>query len=241
MCSTAILVRFFQPHLFCSVHHVYIDGHIHVSIYRQRFICVYHIYVFRMETYVSLHCAAALSMLLAICVGKPLITCRFPLQRASNAKLLSMVSRQKDPTRHAYAWQIGPFWQDTLVIIIDFMINYSLRNYEKKTYSTLLPECYPCWWPGLAQLYQSFGPIYLWHYVGFLWNPHNRLPIAHPLGQAMGCLLWVQSQIYVRADSRFVPSQWETLLRSNAISHWLGCKPRISPVCSAVIAVLYVI
>ena len=28
----------------------------------------------------------------------------------------SMVSCQKGPTRHAYAWQIGPFWQDTLVI-----------------------------------------------------------------------------------------------------------------------------
>ena len=26
------------------------------------------------------------------------------------------VSCQKDPTRHAYAWQIGPFWQDTLVL-----------------------------------------------------------------------------------------------------------------------------
>ena len=26
----------------------------------------------------------------------------------------SMVSRQKGPTHHAYAWQIGPFWQDTL-------------------------------------------------------------------------------------------------------------------------------
>ena len=25
-----------------------------------------------------------------------------------------MVSRQKGPNRHAYAWQIGPFWQDTL-------------------------------------------------------------------------------------------------------------------------------
>ena len=25
-----------------------------------------------------------------------------------------MVSWQKGPTRHAYAWQIGPFWQDTL-------------------------------------------------------------------------------------------------------------------------------
>ena len=26
----------------------------------------------------------------------------------------SMVSYQKGPTRHAYAWQIGPFWQNTL-------------------------------------------------------------------------------------------------------------------------------
>ena len=28
----------------------------------------------------------------------------------------SMVSCQKGPTRHADAWQIGPFWQDTLEI-----------------------------------------------------------------------------------------------------------------------------
>ena len=26
----------------------------------------------------------------------------------------SRVSCQKGPTRHAYAWQIGPVWQDTL-------------------------------------------------------------------------------------------------------------------------------
>ena len=26
----------------------------------------------------------------------------------------SMVFCQKGPARHAYAWQIGPFWQDTL-------------------------------------------------------------------------------------------------------------------------------
>ena len=26
---------------------------------------------------------------------------------------ISRVSCQKGPTRHAYAWQIGPFWQDT--------------------------------------------------------------------------------------------------------------------------------
>ena len=29
---------------------------------------------------------------------------------------ISMVSCQKGPTSHAYAWQIGPFWQDTLDI-----------------------------------------------------------------------------------------------------------------------------
>ena len=29
-------------------------------------------------------------------------------------KYKSRVSCQKGPTRHAYAWQIGPFWQDTL-------------------------------------------------------------------------------------------------------------------------------
>ena len=29
---------------------------------------------------------------------------------------ISMVSCQKGPTHHAYAWQIGPFWQDTLDI-----------------------------------------------------------------------------------------------------------------------------
>ena len=27
---------------------------------------------------------------------------------------ISMVSCQKGPTSHAYAWHLGPFWQDTL-------------------------------------------------------------------------------------------------------------------------------
>ena len=30
------------------------------------------------------------------------------------------------------------------------------------------------------------------------------------------------STCYSRADSRFVPSQWETMLQSNTVSHWLG-------------------
>ena len=38
------------------------------------------------------------------------------LQCSNGYKHRSMVSCQKGPTRHAYAWQIGPFWQDTLEI-----------------------------------------------------------------------------------------------------------------------------
>ena len=33
-----------------------------------------------------------------------------------------MVSSQKGPTRHAYAWQIGPFWQDTLEFPMHLLI-----------------------------------------------------------------------------------------------------------------------
>ena len=38
---------------------------------------------------------------------------------------ISMVSYQKGPTNHAYAWQIGPFWQDTLDVCynIRFVVN----------------------------------------------------------------------------------------------------------------------
>ena len=35
-------------------------------------------------------------------------------QFASSNIVLTMVSCQKGPTHHAYAWRIGPFWQDTL-------------------------------------------------------------------------------------------------------------------------------
>ena len=37
------------------------------------------------------------------------------------ALLNSRVSCQKGPTRQAYAWQIGPFWQDTLEMSGDLL------------------------------------------------------------------------------------------------------------------------
>ena len=39
-----------------------------------------------------------------------------------------MVSCQKGPTRHAYAWQIGLFWQDTLVIWMTNEISRGLSS-----------------------------------------------------------------------------------------------------------------
>ena len=44
-----------------------------------------------------------------------------------------------------------------------------------------------------------------------------------------GVLLMEPEALFnIRADSRFPPSQWETVLQSNALS-LAGCKPRISP------------
>ena len=38
----------------------------------------------------------------------------FKFEIETQSKYITMVSCQKGPTRHAYAWQIGPFWQDAL-------------------------------------------------------------------------------------------------------------------------------
>ena len=35
-------------------------------------------------------------------------------------------------------------------------------------------------------------------------------------------VLTIRHQRYFRSDSRLAPSQWETALQSNAVSHWLG-------------------
>ena len=50
------------------------------------------------------------------------------------SKAYSMVSCQKGPTRHAYAWQIGPFWQNTLVFKL-----------TTKKPSKLCITCHLCW------------------------------------------------------------------------------------------------
>ena len=49
-----------------------------------------------------------------------------------------------------------------------------------------------------------------------IWNQMNYTISDNSNYKSQGCLR------HCRADSRLVPSQWETALQSNAVSHWLG-------------------
>ena len=71
------------------------------------------------------HQMETFSELLAICAGNSPVTGTQYLKVTT-----SMVSGQKGPTRHAYAWQIGPFWQDTLDIcsVISTTLFRALEN-----------------------------------------------------------------------------------------------------------------
>ena len=73
-------------------------------------------------------------------------------------------------------------------------------------------------------IFEDFGPrsSYIGHgwvitSSGILWDViMHSCPIYLLLVPLMECTE------QIRADSRFVPSQWEMALQSNAISHWLG-------------------
>ena len=74
--------------------------------------------------------------------------------------------------------------------------------------------------PGNIQGHLTARPLVIpTSFQGSLWVPYT----------VPGSLRWCHSPCRYRADSRLAPSQWETLLQSNAVSHWLGAKPRISP------------
>ena len=66
------------------------------------------------------------------------------------------------------------------------------------------------------------------------WRHHDRILNGVPGGCDK------RERSVCRADSRFVPSQWETALLCNDVSHWLGANLesalRMLPACVAVVA-----
>ena len=57
---------------------------------------------------------------------------------------------------------------------------------------------------------------------------HYDVTVIYHYRVGYGIFLANQVCIIFRVDSMLTPSQWETSLQSNTVSHWLGCKPRIS-------------
>ena len=60
------------------------------------------------------------------------------IKRTQLTNIISMVSCQKGPNRHAYAWQIGPFWQDTLDISIILWVIYFFHRTPRPNFDTML-------------------------------------------------------------------------------------------------------
>ena len=101
---------------------------------------------------------------------------------------ISRISCQKGPTRHAYAWQIGPFWQDTLDICL-YSCNSHTVNERKRLHNSIhKTECsfiyiyiYICIWLGLY-IFVLLAQIQKWIGWEFL-NSSSiliRLLLIHP-------------------------------------------------------------
>ena len=53
-------------------------------------------------------------------------------------------------------------------------------------------------------------------------NKQHSMPMGHGSGQVRPWHAAFPAKHELTADSRLAPSQWETWLQSNAVSHWLG-------------------
>ena len=51
-----------------------------------------------------------------------------------------------------------------------------------------------------------------YHVVNFHLNPHEKYPIARPLERDMGCMMWVQTVIYILAQSMQWCIQYDVIL-----------------------------
>ena len=101
-------------------------------------------------------------------------------QHAWSIILISGVSCQKGPTRHAYTWQIGPFWQDTLdMTLVTFA--FSLNGNQDWNWAFALQHYCSC---GIFGIYclqitrQIVKGIFIWNYYNSVYckqEVHRRM------------------------------------------------------------------
>ena len=60
--------------------------------------------------------------------------------------------------------------------------------------------------------------------AGLSYGKPVKITKSHAWALSLFMIYWISSSAvtWIRAESRFAPSQWETLLQCNAVSHWLG-------------------
>ena len=121
-------IIFFCKFQFRNVYFISADIRIPSGLWNQHQVCIScRISTYRYQTQICSQCDMFRHSL-----SNTLLVCHICLHSSLNHILrggpalrglvikqhISMVSCQKGPTRHAYAWQIGPFWQDNLDITI---------------------------------------------------------------------------------------------------------------------------
>ena len=103
-----------------------------------------------------------------------------------------------------------------------------LSDSSTSTAWTHLPRIYNLTKTHLGMFWRS---VIYYEYLGINWPRLNGACCLVAIVQAtilVSChvgkslLLVIRSGTCSRADSRFAPSQWDTSLQSNAVSHWLG-------------------
>ena len=93
------------------------------------------------------------------------------------------VSCQKGPTRHAYAWQIGPFWQDTLEIWPWLTMWHSAYCTETDLLST------DRWLEEISRLILICA-LWLWLRSRITWGLGDSLGMQYPSDRLLGLQPW---------------------------------------------------
>ena len=165
-----------------------------------------------------------------------------------------MVSCQKGPTRHAYAWQIGPFWQDTL----EFCYNVFSALWRVSSLCDVCHRCVTCviavWrvsslcdvchrcdvWPMHCRLLSTLQAIYCpqliisFHVISFQWNNVFIITFIHWSWVMNIC---ISKLTIIRSGNRLSPCRCNMMTSSNGniscitgpLLGWIHWSPANSP------------
>ena len=111
---------------------------------------------------------------------------------------MSRVSCQNSPTRHAYAWQIGPFWQDTLDMWRYFLWSPFILGIDHDIWRQTVVSSF-CTTTTSDETRNTFIIHRPWCTIDFQYQPDS------PVSIDLVCF-----GEYVAMQARLMTSQWQT-------------------------------